>query len=175
MGTIIFIMANAQTKRAAGIERCISVIRHHPNTGSSLGPLKKWLEAIYDDKKRGDELRKLIQDVAKDNTLADHVSTMVERYSELHGDPWKRNVGKKTNTNTPKKTNGQSEAATPSEGQWQVQRSKKKGKGQDEKRCEWAALILKLEPYSWPDEKGDEHGITVVISSSTATRDSVPA
>ncbi len=82
----------SEASKNAIIERCVSVIRNHPNTGGGLGPLKKWLDAILADKDRGKELRGLVKDIAKDNTLADKVCVLVERFSERAGDPWKRNL-----------------------------------------------------------------------------------
>ena len=58
-----------EAARAQIIDRCISVIHQHKNSGPSLGPIKKWLDAILDDKAKEKELRGLVKDNVKDNAL----------------------------------------------------------------------------------------------------------
>ena len=76
------------------IHRCYSVIKNHPNSGTSVGHLRKWLKELIADKDRGRDLKKIAKEVHKDNTLADKVSTMLEQFSGAPGDPWKRHLGK---------------------------------------------------------------------------------
>ena len=122
----------SEASKNAIIERCVSVIRNHPNTGGGLGPLKKWLDAILEDKDRSKELRGLVKDIAKDNTLADKVCVLVERFSERKGDPWKLNLGKNEDKDAaqPKaaaKKNASGTPNTPDEG-WQTAGKKNKGR-----------------------------------------------
>ena len=146
-------MKMSEAPRNQIIERCVSVIRQHPNSGTSLGPIKKWLEAILDDKTRGKELRDLVKEPPKDRALADKVCTMAERFSERAGEPWKRNLGKaKERTAAKPKKETQADAAepssTPEEG-WRTAGKKNKPKAKEQKeRCDWAVITPKLEPFS---------------------------
>ena len=51
------------------IDRCISIIGDHPNSGPALGPIKKWLEAILDDKSAEKQLRDIVKNTLKDNRM----------------------------------------------------------------------------------------------------------
>jgi hypothetical protein len=76
-------------------ERAFSVIRAHNNTGNSVGPLKKWLKELYEEKGSiGKEYREALAKINRDNALADKVSGLVEKHSADKGQPWKRNLGK---------------------------------------------------------------------------------
>ncbi len=87
-------MTEQTTEQSTVVERAFSVIRAHRNTGNGVGPLRKWLNAIYTDPVWKGDLIEAIKTINKDTTLADKVSGMVERYTAAKGDPWKRNLGK---------------------------------------------------------------------------------
>ena len=118
------------------IERCLSVVRDHPNTGPSLGPLKKWLNTILEDKQRAPELRGICKDISRGRTLADKVCQMVERYSDRAGDPWKRNLGK-SRDGAPKAKAKPKTTDAPSSGtqeeEWQMA-GKNKGKNEPKEK-----------------------------------------
>ena len=151
------------------IERCHSVIKNHPNSGSSVGPLRKWLKELMADKDRGRDLRKIAKEVHKDNALADKVCSMVEQFSTLKGDPWKRQLGK--NTDKPKTT--ERSKAGPAKGGSGADTDKKPNNARkEEPRGSWPQVQPNLTLLAWTDAQGEQRPVMNLIPSADVTRES---
>ena len=82
---------NGVQQEATVTERAFTVVRAHKNTGSGVGPLRKWLKELYANSgKLGKAYREAVRTIHKDNSLADKVCSLAEEFTEKKGDPWKR-------------------------------------------------------------------------------------
>ena len=146
------------------IERCHSVIKNHPNSGTSVGPLRKWVKEIIADTDRGRDLRKIAKEIHKDHALADKVSAMVDQVSTGRGDPWGRNLGKTTDKN---KWNDRPNAGSAKGGNRAELAKKNNQARKEEPRGSWPQVHPNLTLLAWTDLRGDQRPATNHTATDT--------
>ena len=151
------------------IDRCHSVIKNHPNSGTSVGPLRKWLKEIIADKDCGRDLKKIAKEIHKDNTLADKVSTMVEQFSAAKGDPWKRHLGKNADKDKSKDRPKPGPGTGRSGGSSTTKPPPAK---KEEPRGSWPQIHPNLTLLAWTDAQGQQRPVTNLIPAADVTPDS---